>query len=88
MAFDSGTSATFRDIMIYSLEKQKPAYEAQPYAKSKWLGNDSIELEIDLGHRHMHFPELRKGYETYVEKVLWKDGNSIKTGSVVKRPLE
>ena len=87
VAFEGGTSASARDLMIYDLRAKAVAHRttihgggAQEFVP-RWQPEDRLEYELDAGPRVAGQPPLpdRSGrFNTYAQKAVWQDGRETR----------
>ena len=85
VAFEGGTSASARDLMVYDLQAKAVAHRTTVHAGAeefvpRWLANDRLEYEIDAGARVAGQPPLGKTgrFNTYAQKAVWQDGRETR----------
>jgi hypothetical protein len=87
VAFEGGTSASTRDLMIYDLQAKAVAHRTTIHAGGaeefvpRWQPDDRLEYEIDAGARVAGQPPLPKGssrFNTYAQKAVWQNGRETR----------
>jgi hypothetical protein len=87
VAFEGGTSASARDLMIYDLQAKAVAHRTTIHAGGaqefvpRWQPDDRLEYEIDAGPRVVGQLPLPKGssrFNTYAQKAAWQDGRETR----------
>jgi hypothetical protein len=85
VAFEGGTSASARDLMVYDLQAKAVAHRTTVHAGAeefvpRWLADDRLEYEIDAGARVAGQPPLGKTgrFNTYAQKAIWQDGRETR----------
>lgn len=89
LAFDSGTGADYRDIIIFSFEKREIVFNETVLnsLQGKWKSEGLFVIYKNLG-KEVEGKPILDGLKVYAEEFIWKDGVLKSTGNIIETRTE